>query len=86
MTESSVLFLAPPDAQHWLGTDDLGRDTFSRLLHGGRSSLIVGIGARFVAFCLVIAGAALMPAPMRATPDAPGATSGSAVGSGSARG
>jgi drug/metabolite transporter (DMT)-like permease len=29
----------------------------------------LGIGARFVAFCLVIAGAALMPAPMRATPD-----------------
>jgi drug/metabolite transporter (DMT)-like permease len=28
------------------------------------------IGARFLAFCLVIAGAALMPAPMRATPDA----------------
>ena len=30
----------------------------------------VGITARFLAFCLVIAGAALMPAPMRATPDA----------------
>jgi hypothetical protein len=30
----------------------------------------LGIGARFFAFCLVIAGAALMPAPMRATPDA----------------
>jgi hypothetical protein len=29
----------------------------------------VEIGARFLAFCLVIAGAALMPAPMRATPD-----------------
>jgi drug/metabolite transporter (DMT)-like permease len=29
-----------------------------------------GITARFLAFCLVIAGAALMPAPMRATPDA----------------
>ena len=28
------------------------------------------IAARFLAFCLVIAGAALMPAPMRATPDA----------------
>ena len=28
------------------------------------------IGARFLAFCLVIAGAALMPAPMRVTPDA----------------
>jgi hypothetical protein len=34
------------------------------------------IGARFLAFCLVIAGAALMPAPMRATPDAAGATGG----------
>ena len=32
----------------------------------------VQIGARFLAFCLVIAGAALMPAPMRATPDATG--------------
>jgi hypothetical protein len=29
----------------------------------------VEIGARFLAFCLVIAGAALMPAPVRATPD-----------------
>jgi hypothetical protein len=49
-----------------------------------------GIAARFVAFCLVIAGAALMPAPMRATPDAASVavqpTSGSAGGSGSARG
>jgi hypothetical protein len=34
-----------------------------------------GIGARFLAFCLVIAGAALMPAPMRATPDAASPTS-----------
>jgi hypothetical protein len=45
-----------------------------------------GIAARFVAFCLVIAGAALMPAPMRATSDAASAavqpTSGSAAGSG----
>jgi hypothetical protein len=32
------------------------------------------VGARLLAFCLVIAGAALMPAPMRATPDAAGAT------------
>jgi drug/metabolite transporter (DMT)-like permease len=30
----------------------------------------LGIGTRLLAFCLVIAGAALMPAPMRATPDA----------------
>jgi peptide/nickel transport system permease protein len=30
---------APMSAQHWFGTDDLGRDVFSRLLHGGMASL-----------------------------------------------
>jgi drug/metabolite transporter (DMT)-like permease len=44
------------------------------------------IGARGLAFCLVIAGAALMPAPMRAAPHAGAPMSGSAFGSGSARG
>ncbi len=46
----------------------------------------VEIGARFLAFCLVIAGAALMPAPMRAAPDVGMPTCGSAAGSGSVRG
>lgn len=32
--------LAPPSAQHWLGTDQVGRDTFSRLLYGARTSLV----------------------------------------------
>jgi len=32
----------PPSAQFWLGTDDLGRDLFQRLLDGGRVSLLVG--------------------------------------------
>jgi hypothetical protein len=41
-----------------------------RVFHEPIGSGPVEIGARFVAFCLVIAGAALMPAPMRATPDA----------------
>lgn len=29
----------PPSAAHWFGTDDIGRDLFSRMLHGGRLSL-----------------------------------------------
>jgi ABC-type dipeptide/oligopeptide/nickel transport system permease subunit len=37
--------LLPPSAQHLLGTDSLGRDTFSRIIYGTRTSLLIGIGA-----------------------------------------
>jgi peptide/nickel transport system permease protein len=40
--------LAPPSAQHWLGTDAFGRDVLSRLIYGSRTALIVGFGAAFV--------------------------------------
>ena len=36
-------FWAPPSAEHWLGTDDVGRDLLARLLHGGRVSLLIGL-------------------------------------------
>jgi len=37
--------LAPPDARHWMGTDEIGRDVLSRVLAGARISLGVGITA-----------------------------------------
>jgi peptide/nickel transport system permease protein len=44
--------LAPPSATHWLGTDHLGRDIYSRILHGARVSLLVGLGSTLVASLL----------------------------------
>ena len=41
-----------PDAEHWFGTDTLGRDLFVRLLYGGRISLGVGLCATFVALTI----------------------------------
>ena len=37
--------LARPGADHWLGSDHLGRDIYSRIVHGARVSLIVGISS-----------------------------------------
>jgi peptide/nickel transport system permease protein len=37
--------LSRPSEQHWLGTDHLGRDIYSRIVHGARVSLIVGMGS-----------------------------------------
>ena len=52
--------MAEPSASHWLGTDRFGRDVFSMLLHGGRTSLWVGVLA--VAISLVIGFAIGEPA------------------------
>jgi len=40
-TQSAGSQLLPPSPSHWFGTDSLGRDVFSRTLHGGRAVLTV---------------------------------------------
>ena len=35
----------PPTAQHWLGTDSLGRDVLTRILYGLRVSLLVSVAS-----------------------------------------
>lgn len=42
------LMLRPPGAAGWLGTDEIGRDVLSRLLHAGRTSLVLGLGVAAV--------------------------------------
>jgi peptide/nickel transport system permease protein len=37
--------LGAPNAEHWLGTDHLGRDIYSRIVHGARVSLVVGVAS-----------------------------------------
>jgi peptide/nickel transport system permease protein len=37
--------LGQPNAEHWLGTDHLGRDIYSRIVHGAWVSLLVGLGS-----------------------------------------
>jgi ABC-type dipeptide/oligopeptide/nickel transport system permease subunit len=47
--------LAQPSAQHILGTDNTGRDTFSRIAYGARTSLLVALGSLVVASVLGVA-------------------------------
>jgi oligopeptide transport system permease protein len=57
-TQTLALGAVPPSAQHWFGTDTLGRDLFVRILYGGRVSLSVGLCATAMALLIgVIYGA-----------------------------
>lgn len=45
--------LRPPSGNHWLGTDELGRDLFARIAHGGARTLLAALG---VVSCVAVAG------------------------------
>lgn len=49
----------PPSLSHIMGTDDLGRDLFSRVLYGGRISFAIGLLATFVSFIIGVSYGAI---------------------------
>ena len=55
MAMDSAARLQPPSAEHLLGTDQFGRDTFSRVVTGGRVSLLIGISAAIVSVVIGLA-------------------------------
>ncbi|WP_460775745.1 ABC transporter permease [Microbacterium sp. GXF7504] len=46
--------LRPPGLQFWFGTDEAGRDLYSRVVYGTRESLVIGIGAAGLALVIAI--------------------------------
>lgn len=50
--QNLMLGAAPPSLEHWLGTDVLGRDMLTRIMYGGRMSLMVGFIATSVALVI----------------------------------
>jgi len=46
--------LQAPSTEHWLGTDTLGRDYYSRMIYGARTSMIIGVSAVVIAAALGI--------------------------------
>lgn len=54
MNETGPQTLAAPLAEHWLGTDNLGRDLLSRVIFGARVSVIIGLAASTVATIVAV--------------------------------
>lgn len=62
--------LRGPSPSHWLGTDSLGRDTLSRLLFGGRASILLSLAATLFASLAVGLPAGLLAGLYRGSTDA----------------
>lgn len=46
--------LAPPSGEHWFGTDNLGRDTFTRVAYGARISILLAVAVEATAIVLAL--------------------------------
>jgi ABC-type dipeptide/oligopeptide/nickel transport system permease subunit len=58
ITERSTSYRAGPSAQHWFGTDHIGRDVYTRVVYGARVSLKIGFVATFLLVAIgVVLGA-----------------------------
>ncbi|SCJ91097.1 Glutathione transport system permease protein gsiD [uncultured Eubacterium sp.] len=54
VTQNTSMRLQGPSAEHWFGTDNLGRDVFARVVHGSRYSLWIGVSTSVLS--LIIGG------------------------------
>ena len=52
ITQNAAQSLQSPNARHWFGTDEFGRDLLSRILYGGRPTILIGVST--VALAAVI--------------------------------
>jgi ABC-type dipeptide/oligopeptide/nickel transport system permease subunit len=43
-----------PSSAHWFGTDEYGRDYFTRLLYGGQVSILMGLGVTLIVLCIAM--------------------------------